>query len=121
MYLLSDHGVIPPTLSTRSKNLWESLNSYKLKAQVDVPKYDPNFIKQPDSYTIDPPNLDFKMKVSLPRATNATERQAAAFIVLVRNSELHGMLQTMHDLGKIKFAGRSLSIVLTLFIVRAKI
>ncbi|CAO3616482.1 unnamed protein product [Mucor hiemalis] len=100
MYLLSDHGVIPPTLSTRSKNLWESLNSYKLKAQVDVPKYDPNFIKQPDSYTIDPPNLDFKMKVRLPRATNATERQAAAFIVLVRNSELHGMLQTMHDLER---------------------
>lgn len=76
------------------------MNLYKLKNQNDVPKYDPNFNNQPDSYTIDPPNHDFKMKVTLPRPTNETERQAAAFIVLVRNSELHGMLQTMHDLGK---------------------
>lgn len=55
--------------------------------------------KQPDSYLINPSQYPFKMKVDLPAATNATERQAAAFIVLVRNSELYGMLQSMNDVG----------------------
>ncbi|KAI8990756.1 glycosyl transferase, partial [Mycotypha africana] len=53
---------------------------------------------QPLSYTIDPPNLPYKMEVALPPFTNTTERQAAAFIVLVRNSELKGMLESMKDI-----------------------
>ncbi|KAI9364672.1 glycolipid 2-alpha-mannosyltransferase-domain-containing protein [Pilaira anomala] len=60
-------------------------------------KYDPNYNEQPRSYVIDPPNYPFKMKVDLPVATNSTKRQAAAFIVLVRNSELFGMVQSMQD------------------------
>ncbi|KAI7898249.1 nucleotide-diphospho-sugar transferase [Cokeromyces recurvatus] len=61
------------------------------------PTYDPHFADQPDSYTIQPHHLPYQLKVDLPTATNITERQAAAFIVLVRNSELSGILQSMHD------------------------
>jgi alpha 1,2-mannosyltransferase len=83
--------------STSSSNLWETLSAYNTHLQKDVPQYDAKFDAQPDSYIIDPPNLPYTQQVSLPPATNKTERQAAAFIVLVRNSELQGMLQSMHD------------------------
>ncbi|KAI8090075.1 nucleotide-diphospho-sugar transferase [Gilbertella persicaria] len=64
----------------------------------DKPVYDPHFADQPSSYTIKPPNLpSYELSVNLPPPTNTTERQAAAFIVLVRNSELIGMLQSMND------------------------
>jgi alpha 1,2-mannosyltransferase len=102
-YLMGSSRVIPTTVSTRTKNLWESLNSYKFKMQNDIPKFDPTYNNQPDSYTIDPPGHSFKMKVDLPPASNSTERQAAAFIVLVRNSELFGMIQSMSDVGKYEF------------------
>ncbi|KAI9472007.1 MAG: nucleotide-diphospho-sugar transferase [Benjaminiella poitrasii] len=62
------------------------------------PAYDPHFADQPDSYIINSPNNIYQQKVDLPQATNTTERQAAAFIVLVRNSELPGMLQSMQDI-----------------------
>ena len=65
----------------------------------DKPVYDPNFTKQPSSYVIRPPNMNYEMEVKLPKPTNTTERQAAAFIVLVRNSELAGMIQSMKDIG----------------------
>ncbi|OBZ91626.1 Glycolipid 2-alpha-mannosyltransferase 2 [Choanephora cucurbitarum] len=64
----------------------------------DKPVYDPNFTKQPSSYVIRPPNMNYEMEVKLPKPTNTTERQAAAFIVLVRNSELAGMIQSMKDI-----------------------
>ncbi len=100
-YLMGSSRVIPTTVSARTKNLWESLNSYKLKIQNEIPRFDPNFNNQPDSYTISPSNYpQYKMTVDLPTATNSTERQAAAFIVLVRNSELIGMIQSMNDVGK---------------------
>lgn len=84
-------------LPSSSSDLWETLNSYNIRLQKDVHQYNAQFNAQPDSYIIDPPNLPYTQQVSLPPASNTTERQAAAFIVLVRNSELPGMLQSMHD------------------------
>ncbi|EPB82716.1 hypothetical protein HMPREF1544_10562 [Mucor circinelloides 1006PhL] len=84
-------------LPSSSSDLWETLNSYNIRLQKDIHQYNAQFNAQPDSYIIDPPNLPYTQQVSLPPASNTTERQAAAFIVLVRNSELPGMLQSMHD------------------------
>lgn len=89
------------TTSFAGKNIWGSFNSYKVKNNDIVQQYNPNFNDQPDSYTIDPPHHPFKITVDLPPATNKTERQAAAFIVLVRNKELLGMVQSMNDVGKV--------------------
>lgn len=86
------------SISDSSSSLWDTESNVRI--QKDVPQFDPHFADQPDSYTIDPEGFPFKEQVALPPATNATERQAAAFIVLVRNSELTGMLQSMHDVGK---------------------
>lgn len=80
-------------------NFWDSLSDYHLRIERFMSSYDPNFSKQPDSYIIDPPDLPYRMEVKLPEATNTTQRERAAFIVLVRNSELPGMLQSMHDVG----------------------
>lgn len=84
-------------LPASSSSFWEALSAYNTRLQDDIPRYDVQFNAQPESYVIDPPNLPYKQLVKLPPATNQTERQAAAFIVLVRNSELPGMLQSMHD------------------------
>jgi alpha 1,2-mannosyltransferase len=89
------------TGTTTSKSFLDSFNSYKSKDLNDIPLDDPNFNNQPDSYTIDPPQYPYKLKVDLPLATNKTERQAAAFIILVRNSELQSMIQSMNDVGKV--------------------
>ncbi|KAG1050660.1 hypothetical protein G6F43_007084 [Rhizopus delemar] len=50
-----------------------------------------------ESYTVGPPYISNGLTVTLPAPSNTTERQRAAFIVLVRNSELNGMLQSMRD------------------------
>ncbi|CEG63605.1 hypothetical protein RMATCC62417_00723 [Rhizopus microsporus] len=50
-----------------------------------------------ESYTVGPPYVSNGITVTLPPASNTTERQKAAFIVLVRNSELQGMLDSMKD------------------------
>jgi alpha 1,2-mannosyltransferase len=54
-----------------------------------------------ESYTVGPPYISNGLTVTLPAPSNTTERQRAAFIVLVRNSELNGMLQSMRDVGKL--------------------
>lgn len=97
-YLLGRNTNI--SVTSANKSIWESLNKYHSNRPFDIPKYDPDYNEQPRSYVIDPPNYPFKMKVDLPVATNNTKRQAAAFIVLVRNSELFGMVQSMQDVGK---------------------
>jgi alpha 1,2-mannosyltransferase len=83
--------------SSSSTSLWDARIQ-----KDDISRFNPHFADQPDSYTINPEGLPFKERVALPPATNATERQAAAFIVLVRNSELAGMIQSMHDVGKMR-------------------
>lgn len=52
-----------------------------------------------ESYTVGPPYVSNGITVTLPPASNTTERQKAAFIALVRNSELQGMLDSMKDVG----------------------
>lgn len=99
-YLIGRNINLPSTVTSSNKSLWSSLNKYNTNPQLGTTKHDPNFNKQPISYVIDPPDHPFKMEVGLPAATNTTQRQAAAFIVLVRNSELFGMLQSMQDVGK---------------------
>ncbi|KAG2231403.1 hypothetical protein INT48_004438 [Thamnidium elegans] len=96
-YLIGRNTNLPSTVTPSNKSLWGSLNIYNTNSQQSAARYDPNYSKQPSSYVIDPPDHPFKMKVDLPAATNTTQRQAAAFIVLVRNSELFGMLQSMQD------------------------
>ncbi|GAA5815761.1 hypothetical protein MFLAVUS_009276 [Mucor flavus] len=96
-YLIGRNINLPSTVTSSNKSLWSSLNTYNTNPQLGAARHDPNFNKQPSSYVIDPPDHPFKMKVDLPAATNTTQRQAAAFIVLVRNSELFGMLQSMQD------------------------
>jgi alpha 1,2-mannosyltransferase len=88
---------------TKPPNFWDSMNDYHLRIERFMSSHDSGFAKQPSSYIIDPPDLPYRMEVKLPEATNTTQRQAAAFIVLVRNSELPGMLQSMHDVGKIVY------------------
>ncbi|KAF7726515.1 alpha 1,2-mannosyltransferase 2.4.1 [Apophysomyces ossiformis] len=56
------------------------------------------FSGQPSSYTLGPRDNPQQMIVSLPPPTNTTERVHAGFIVLVRNSELYGMLSSMRDI-----------------------
>ncbi|KAI9262102.1 glycolipid 2-alpha-mannosyltransferase-domain-containing protein [Sporodiniella umbellata] len=56
-----------------------------------------NFANNLETYTVGPPYVSDGLTVTLPASSNTTERQRAAFIVLVRNSELGGMLQSMRD------------------------
>lgn len=93
-YLIGRNAHIPTVTSTS-----DSLYSHKVNSPNGKSQYDSNYNKQPDSYLINPSQYPFKMKVDLPPATNNTERQAAAFIVLVRNTELFGMIQSMNDVG----------------------
>jgi alpha 1,2-mannosyltransferase len=71
-------------------------------------QYDNNILKQiynryskerPPSYTIGPRDNPNQMTIELPAFTNETERVNAAFIVLVRNRELFGMMQSMRQVG----------------------
>lgn len=77
----------------------DSLYSYKPNSLNNKVQPNPNYNSQPSSYVINPPQYPYSMKVDLPPPTNNTERQAAAFIVLVRNTELFGMIQSMNDVG----------------------
>lgn len=92
-YLIGRSSYKPVSLSTTG-----SMFPHKMEDAILNKDHGDN--RQPDSYVINPSQYAFKMKVDLPPATNSTERQAAAFIVLVRNSELFGMLQSMNDVGK---------------------
>ncbi|CAO3685529.1 unnamed protein product [Rhizopus stolonifer] len=58
---------------------------------------EPENLESLESYTVGPPYVSNGLTVTLPASSNTTERQRAAFIVLVRNSELTGMLQSMRD------------------------
>jgi alpha 1,2-mannosyltransferase len=93
-YVIRRNTSIP--LSNSSPKLSDTFNH----VEEDITRFNPHVTDQPDSYTIEPEGFPFKERVALPPATNTTERQAAAFIVLVRNSELASMLQSMHDIGK---------------------
>lgn len=60
---------------------------------------DYSFGSHPRNYTTGPRYNPHQMTVQLPEAGNHSPRVKAGFIVLVRNSELFGMLQSMRDLG----------------------
>lgn len=94
-YLIGRSTYKPSSLSTTG-----SMFPHKMEDANIILHNDHDNNRQSDSYVINPSQYAFKMKVDLPPATNRTERQAAAFIVLVRNSELFGMLQSMNDVGK---------------------
>lgn len=76
---------------------------YHGSPQYDIhstrPTYNRYSKEQPQSYTIGPRDNPNQMTIQLPKATNETERVNAAFIVLVRNTELLGMIQSMRDVG----------------------
>ncbi|ORZ03749.1 nucleotide-diphospho-sugar transferase [Syncephalastrum racemosum] len=59
---------------------------------------DYTFGAHPRNYTTGPRYNPHQMTVQLPEAGNHSPRVKAGFIVLVRNSELFGMLQSMRDL-----------------------
>lgn len=56
--------------------------------------------KQPSYYVTGPRDNPKQLTVHLPAPGNTTTRVNAGFVVLVRNSELSGMLGSMHDVGK---------------------
>lgn len=56
--------------------------------------------KQPETYITGPRYNPNQYTVTLPPPGNHTARVNAGFIVLVRNSELYGMLQSMYDVGR---------------------
>lgn len=62
--------------------------------------YDSEFAAQPSSYTFGLQDHSQQITIALPPPTNATNRVRAGFIVLVRNSELYGMLSSMRDVGR---------------------
>lgn len=73
---------------------WKShLHSHR--ASIDI-----QLTAQPEYYTTGPRDNPDQLTVHLPPPGNSTERVNAGFLVLVRNSELYGMLQSMRDVGK---------------------
>ena len=51
-------------------------------------------------WTTGPPTRPEQLTVHLPPPGNHTTRVNAGFVVLVRNSELNEMIQSMNDVGK---------------------
>ncbi|KAI7867918.1 nucleotide-diphospho-sugar transferase [Spinellus fusiger] len=81
----------------RSNVSWENHPSDSLmKAHAPMP-YDEKFGLQPESYTMGPRYSPRQITVTLPTPGNHTERVKAGFVVLVRNSELYEMLDSMYD------------------------
>lgn len=55
--------------------------------------------KQPNYYVTGPRDNPKQLTIHLPAPGNTTTRVNAGFVVLVRNSELSGMLGSMYDVG----------------------
>ncbi|KAI8881481.1 glycosyltransferase family 15 protein [Backusella circina FSU 941] len=75
-------------------------NNIRYDDHLIKPVYNRYSKEQPSSYTIGPRHDPNQMTIELPTPTNETERVNAAFIVLVRNTELYGMMQSMRDIEK---------------------
>lgn len=90
-----------PWNSSSSESLFMQHHRQQQRKQIpDTHAQSPYFAKQPDTYSTGPRYNPNQFTVTLPQPGNHTARVNAGFIVLVRNSELYGMLQSMYDVGK---------------------
>ncbi|KAI9028146.1 nucleotide-diphospho-sugar transferase [Phycomyces nitens] len=76
---------------------WEDRRSDMVESFDHHQNTKADFAPQPNSYTLGPRYNPNQMTIKLPAPGNATQRVKAGFIVLVRNEELYGMLDSMYD------------------------